>query len=121
MSTRVGVVGAFGYVNGKLYFGHNHLQIATEAYEDGHITPDELPAPPDYLSNPSPVAWGWIWKHSDGTMEVEFYSDFLQTDQDFTLFDKVFEEVKKKYPKVTEMTMGPDPETIKQMSEVFDA
>lgn len=120
MSQRIGVVGAFGYINGKLYFGHNHLQIATEAYDDGHLLPDELPTPPNYLSEPKPMAFGWIWKHNDGTEEAEFYSDFMQPDQDFTIFDKVFNEVRKKYPNVTEMTMGPDPETTKQMGEAFN-
>lgn len=99
---------AFGYVNGKLYFGHNHLQVATQAFEGGDIEASHLPTPsPDYI-NQGPVAFGWIFGN-----EVEFYSNEYQDfneeafEQHSALFDKVFQEIKKKYPKVTEMTMMP--------------
>lgn len=118
--SRIGVVAAFGYIEGKLYFGHNHLQIATEALNDGLISVDQLPTP-EYMDQWGPMAFGWIWRHDDGTEEAEFFSDFMQANQHLELFDTVFDQIRKKYPKVTEMTMGPDPETIKEMGEVFDA
>lgn len=116
--SRLGVVAAFGYIKGHLYFGHNHLQISSKAFEDGHIDASVLPTR-EYLDQQGPMAFGWIWQDSDGNKEAEFYSDFMQADQHFEIFDKVFKMIQKKYPDCTEMTMGPDPETISQMSEVF--
>lgn len=96
---------AFGYINGKLYFGHNHLQVATQAFADGQIDASQLPTQ-DYMSQQGPMAFGWI--KGD---EVEFYSDHYEYEQQSLIFDDVFKKIQKKYPQVTEMTMG-KPEAI---------
>lgn len=114
---RVGVVSAFGSIDGKLFYGPNHLEIATQAFDQGHISPLDLPTP----ENMGPMAFGWIWNNSDGTEEAEFYSDFLQGDQDFQIFDEVFKQLQKKFPKLTEMTLGPDATTVKEMTGVMDS
>lgn len=98
---------AFGYVNGKLYFGHNHLQVATQAFANGDIDASQLPTK-DYMKEQGPMTFGWIFGN-----EVEFYSNEYQdfnedaAQQHSDLFEKVFQQIRKNYPKVTEMTMGP--------------
>lgn len=86
---------AFMYVDGKLYFGSNHLAIVDLYFNDSVW-------PPDGLS-------GWIWHNDDGTMEAEFYSDNYPQQEDAD-FNDVFQKLKKRFPELTTMSYGPDKE-----------
>jgi hypothetical protein len=103
------IVTSFGYIDGHLYTGPNHIEIVMKALGDENF--------PDNDTNP--MAFGYIWEENDGEQIAEFYSDFYEEDQDKEIFNKVFEMLKKKYPKLTQLTLGPSKETVERMDRYF--
>lgn len=105
---------AFLYADGKLYLGRNHpeiMQQADLADQWGSV---------NHLAEPHNLVTGWIWNNRDGTQTAEFYSDFYQHAQDETELEYVYQLLKKEFPKLTELTFGPDKDTWKEMNEEPD-
>jgi tRNA nucleotidyltransferase (CCA-adding enzyme) len=105
-AVRVGLGEAFAYVDGKLWYGKNHLELVDKIRDSG-IEPYET----------EHSAFGYVWTLSDSTEEAEFYSDFWQSKQDPDIFDKVYEKLKKRYPNLRSLTHGPDQATIAEMEK----
>lgn len=105
---------AFLYSDGRFYFGRNHVELMHEADlvdEWGSAT---------RWHEPHNLAMGWIWNDKDGTQTAEFYSDNYEDAQDSGLFETVFHELKKKFPKLHELSFGPDKGVWDEMNQEPD-
>lgn len=105
---------AFLYSDGKMFYGQNHIQLMQEADladEWGSAT---------RMHESHGLVTGWIWNHKDGSQTAEFYSDTYQDAQDSSQFDKVYKLLKKQFPKLRELSFGPDKDTWEEMNKEPD-
>ena len=107
---------AFAFIDGQLHIGQNHPAILT-AVEGVDYGDEDFRYELMYGDTIDRI-FGRVVKE-DGVLSAQIYSDFYKSNYDEAELQELLVQLRKRWP-VTEITYGPDPETIAEMEGYFD-
>jgi hypothetical protein len=102
---------AFVWTNGKLHLGRSHPDIM------GALMPDVSDY--DFAMWHEPGIFGYVYSNADKS-EVEIYSDFYKEDYSESDLEACLAALRKRWPNISQVTHGPDEETVEDLDQYFD-